>query len=139
LEPSCSICFAAEAYLERLRAEATALDMTNRLRVAQEQLLEYAKQKESDADEMLQQATLVAEAAAQASPELVASMTALKDRLVEAAAEARAFAAQQKQDVETLKRSSQQVCCMELERARRRPIEHGLHGRDLALHQLSCP
>lgn len=101
----------AEAYLERLRAEADALDKTNRLRVAQEQLLEYAKQKESDAEEVLRQAE-AAEAAAQASPELLASVTALREKLAEAAAEARAFAAQQKADVETLKRSSQQVCSL---------------------------
>ena len=103
----------AEAeHFARLRAEAVAQDCANRLRVAQEQLAEYAVQKEADAvaaatqaeqlSEMLQKGPQDAQALAQ-------QVDQLRERLGDAASEAKAFAAQQKADVETLKRSSAQV------------------------------
>ena len=47
----------ADEHLARLKAEADALDKTNRLRVAQEQLLEYAIQKAGDAEALLKVVT----------------------------------------------------------------------------------
>lgn len=104
----------AEAELARQRAEAEAQDKSNRLRVAQEQLCEWAAQKEADALDLLRAAEQAAAAATAASAAgsneaLLQQVQALRNMVAEAAAEAKAFAAQQKADVESLKRSSRQV------------------------------
>lgn len=120
-----------EEHIKRLRAEAEAQDRSNRLRVAQEQLAEYASQKEQDVARLLQaaeelQALVVAQAgagagvggsapapgaddapAAATNAALLAAVSALKQQVADAADEASAFAKQQKADVESLKRSSQ--------------------------------
>lgn len=104
-----------EERLARQKAEAEALDKANRLRVAQEQLAEYALQKSKDADALLEQAEAMNEmlgnvAVSQAEYAAVQSQfQALRQKLVDVVAEAGAFAAQQKADVETLKRSSMQA------------------------------
>jgi hypothetical protein len=88
--------------------------------VAQEQLAEYATEKSEVAASVLQQAEAVEAAlhqlmgGAQADPAAGSSLVAsqlqqLKARLGELAAEAQAFAEQQRADVERLKRSSEQV------------------------------
>eukprot|EP00195_Chlamydomonas_chlamydogama_P017300 CAMPEP_0202908130 /NCGR_PEP_ID=MMETSP1392-20130828/44986_1 /ASSEMBLY_ACC=CAM_ASM_000868 /TAXON_ID=225041 /ORGANISM="Chlamydomonas chlamydogama, Strain SAG 11-48b" /LENGTH=653 /DNA_ID=CAMNT_0049597303 /DNA_START=132 /DNA_END=2093 /DNA_ORIENTATION=+ len=106
---------AYEAYVAKARAEADAQDKANRLRVAQEQLAEYAAQKEKDAADLLQQADAVQQIISSAlqkgalSPDLLQSVEQLRVKVSEYAAEASAFAAQQKADVETLKRSSHQA------------------------------
>jgi hypothetical protein len=43
-----ALLITAEEHVARLKAEAEAQDCANRLRVAQEQLAEYAAQKEGD-------------------------------------------------------------------------------------------
>lgn len=103
-------CAEAE-HFARLKAEAESQDYANRLRVAQEQLAEYAAQKAADALLIQGQAEglhalLGGGADAQA---LSQHLDVLRERIAEAANEAKAFAAQQKADVETLKRSSVQV------------------------------
>jgi uncharacterized protein YbjQ (UPF0145 family) len=106
----------AEEHVARLKAEAEAEDKANRLRVAQEQLAEYAAEKSEVAASVLQQAEAVEAALHQlmadttAGSSLVAAqLQQLKARLGELAAEAQAFAEQQRADVERLKRSSEQV------------------------------
>jgi hypothetical protein len=106
--------------MARLRAEAEAADKADRLRVAQEQLAEYAVEKSQAASEAAQQ-VLQLDAALQAvlsgqggGPDAAAAaaqLAQLRERLTEAAAEAQAFADQQNADVERLKRSSEQVGC----------------------------
>ena len=103
---------AAESELARQRAEAEAQDKANRLRVAQEQLCEWAQQKEADALDLLlaaEQAASAAASTAGSNEMLLQQVQALRNMVAEAAAEAKAFAAQQKADVESLKRSSRQV------------------------------
>lgn len=108
----------AEEHMARLTAEGEAVDYSRRLTVAQEQLAEYAAQKEEDAAGYLQQAqslqTLLAsllnsteDSAAKA--QLQAASSKLCQTLAEEAGEAKSFAAQQKADVERAKRSSSQV------------------------------
>lgn len=113
-QPTKVPCLRAESELARQRAEAEAQDKGNRLRVAQEQLCEWAQQKEADALDLLLAAEQAAAAAAAASTAgsnemLLQQVQALRNMVAEAAAEAKAFAAQQKADVESLKRSSRQV------------------------------
>jgi hypothetical protein len=104
--------------MARQRAEAEAADKADRLRVAQEQLAEYAAEKSQSAADVLQQVAaldsalggLAASSSDAASVTTVAQLLhRLKERLSEAAAEAKAFADQQRADVERLKRSSEQV------------------------------
>ncbi|GAX77609.1 hypothetical protein CEUSTIGMA_g5053.t1 [Chlamydomonas eustigma] len=99
-----------ELELLKQRAEADALDKANRLRVAQEQLYEYAAQKEKDSLALLQQAEKVLAAVGDvSSSELLSQVQLLREKVAEAADEASSFAAQQKADVESLKRSSKQA------------------------------
>lgn len=111
---------AADEHMARLRAEAEAADKADRLRVAQEQLAEYASEKSEAAVQALVQVQALDAALSAAlsgssgelgssSAALVAQLQQLKEQLAEAAAEAHAFAEQQRADVERLKRSSQQV------------------------------
>ncbi len=108
-------------HLARLRAEAEVQDKAARLRVAQEQLAEYATDKSAAAAAVLEQAAAV-EALLQrlmgttdsgpAGPEVAAlaeQLGRLKQQLADGALEAKAFAEQQRADVERLKRSSEQV------------------------------
>ena len=88
---------APEIDLARQRAEAEALHAINRLRVAQEQLLEYAVQKEIDARSTYEKAE---KAGTDASV-----LAMLKDTVDEAAG----FCAQQRHDVETEKRRKEGV------------------------------
>ncbi len=109
----------AEEHLARLKAEAEAQDCANRLRVAQEQLAEYAAQKESDANALLAEAETLQQLMARAlqQPSVTAAeltqvaqqLSSLREKLDEAAVEARAFHAQARADMESLKRSSAQV------------------------------
>lgn len=110
----------AEEHQARLRAEADAVDKATRLRVAQEQLAEYADEKSEAAAAILQQAEAVEQAlaqllasgsgsAGQPSSAVLQQLQKLKQQLADAALEARAFSEQQQQDVERLKRSSMQV------------------------------
>lgn len=108
-----------EEHLARVRAEAEAQDKSDRLRVAQEQLAEYAEQKEKDAEGLFENAQSVEQSLHQFSEQLqskgldastiLQQMQQLKQRIADAASEAQAFAAQQKADVERSKRSSQQA------------------------------
>lgn len=87
--------------------------------MAQEQLAEYATEKSESAAAVLAQAqaleALLQQLAAAGSDggmgaaDLTAQLAKLKGTLADAAAEAAAFAEQQRADVERLKRSSQQV------------------------------
>lgn len=104
--------------MARLTAEGQAVDYSRRLAVAQEQLAEYAAQKEEDAASHLRQAqTLEAllkelvqnNAGNQAMAHLQITSEALCHKLAEEAGEAKNFAAQQKADVERAKRSSSMV------------------------------
>lgn len=107
--------------MKRLKAESDAADKARRLQVAQEQLAEYAFQKQADADSLLQQAEKLKAAhldalalpdgsVRQAALEAVTQeLQTLTERIADAASEAKAFALQQAADVETLKRSSRQV------------------------------
>jgi len=108
----------AEEHLARLRAEADALDKATRLRVAQEQLAEYALEKSKSASSILQQAEAVEQvlaallAGSQEGAEpaaILQQLQRLKQQIADAALEAQAFSEQQQADVERLKRSSQQV------------------------------
>ncbi|PNW82263.1 hypothetical protein CHLRE_06g278154v5 [Chlamydomonas reinhardtii] len=129
---------AYEDHVARLKAEAEAQDAQNRLRVAQEQLAEYAVQKEADANDLLQEADKLKEALRQlleqpgsTAGELqqVAQLyNALREKVVDAVTEARAFAAQQQSDLATLKRSSAQADLhtdVEMKRARDEPGSSG--------------
>eukprot|EP00879_Flechtneria_rotunda_P004579 GHRR01004834.1.p1 GENE.GHRR01004834.1~~GHRR01004834.1.p1 ORF type:complete len:720 (+),score=299.93 GHRR01004834.1:971-3130(+) len=108
----------------RLKAEALALDRSQRLQVAQEQLAEYALEKSRSAASILQHA----EAVQQALSQLLAGATSegvplavlqqvqqLKQQLADAALEAQAFSEQQQADVERLKRSSRQAQLMDVD------------------------
>jgi hypothetical protein len=104
--------------MHRHRAEAEAQDKAARLRVAQEQLAEWATEKQKDAATMVAQAQTLQgqlEAAAQgalsgdAAAALRAQVAALSQLLADNAAEAHAFAVQQKAQVDNLKRSLKQV------------------------------
>jgi len=102
--------YAAE-HAARLKAEAEAQDKAARLRVAQEQLGEYAMQKQQEAAEAVKAATALEEAlglmlqgsAASSNgvsgvvdPSVVmAAVTLLRTRLEDASAEASSFADQQ--------------------------------------------
>ena len=114
-EPACGH---AEEHMARLTAEGEAVDYSRRLTVAQEQLAEYAAQKEEDAAGYLQQAQSLQALLAKllqstedsaAKEQLQAASTELCQKLTEEAGEAKNFAAQQKADVERAKRSSSQV------------------------------
>ncbi|PNH09778.1 hypothetical protein TSOC_003592 [Tetrabaena socialis] len=103
-----------EEHVARLKAEAEATDVANRLRVAQEQLAEYAAQKEADAVSLQQDAdrfeeVLRSSGGAEELQPVAQLFNQLKEKLTEAAMEARAFAAQQASDLATLKRSSAQA------------------------------
>jgi len=108
-----------EEHMARLHAEADAQDKARRLAVAQQQLAEYAAQKEEDALEMLREAQALLDAVvsggggeaqdAEVPPGLEEQVGALKDKLEQAAAEAKAFAAQHREDMERSKRSSAQA------------------------------
>lgn len=108
----------AEEHMARLTAEGEAVDYSRRLTVAQEQLAEYAAQKEEDAAGYLQQAQSL-EALLQsllqgnednpARAQLQAATHDLCQKLADEAGEAKNFAAQQKADIERAKRSSSQV------------------------------
>ena len=104
--------------MARLTAEGEAVDYSRRLTVAQEQLAEYAAQKEEDAAGYLQQVqslqTLLGSLLQNtedgpAKAQLQAASSRLCQTLAEEAGEAKSFAAQQKADVERAKRSSSQV------------------------------
>lgn len=104
--------------MARLTAEGEAVDYSRRLTVAQEQLAEYAAQKEEDAAGYLQQAQslqmllaslLASSEDGPAKTQLQAASNGLCQKLAEEAGEAKSFAAQQKADVERAKRSSSQV------------------------------
>lgn len=93
-----------EEHLLRVRAEATAQDAERRLVVAQEQLAEYAAQKRLDADGLLQHARQLEQALqGTAAGDMLQQVASLRQSLQDAAAEAAAFAEQQRQDVERLK------------------------------------
>ncbi|KXZ52275.1 hypothetical protein GPECTOR_10g906 [Gonium pectorale] len=108
-----------DEHIARLKAEAEAQDCANRLRVAQEQLAEYAQQKEEDCNVLVQEADKLQEALARLSQrpgstaaefeEVAQQFTVLREKLADAATEARAFAAQQANDLASLKRSSAQA------------------------------
>jgi hypothetical protein len=106
--------YTADEHLRRLKAEADAQDKATRLQVAQEQLAEYASEKSRAAAELLQRAAELADELTRggggASLESAMSQAMqLRQCLQEAAVEAAAFSEQQAEDVERLKRSSQQA------------------------------
>ncbi|BDA42942.1 UPF0652 protein [Coccomyxa sp. Obi] len=108
-----------EEHQARLKAEAEAENATRRLAVAQEQIAEYALQREGEAGHLLGQVQAVHAKLASALQQdgeagsnlndLGAQVQALKEKLEEAVTEARAFAAQQKADAERTKRSFSQA------------------------------
>ena len=107
-----------EEHMARLTAEGEAVDYSRRLTVAQEQLAEYAAQKDEDAAGYLQQAQslealltslLQSSEDSPARAQLQAASRDLCQKLAEEAGEAKSFAAQQKADVERAKRTSSQV------------------------------
>lgn len=107
-----------EEHIARVTAEGQAVDYSRRLAVAQEQLAEYAAQKEEDAANHLRQAQsleallqemLQSNSGSQNADQLQSASNALCQKLAEEAGEARNFAAQQKADVERAKRSSSMV------------------------------
>ncbi|KAG2500287.1 hypothetical protein HYH03_001865 [Edaphochlamys debaryana] len=125
------VASAYDEHVARLKAEAEAQDAANRLRVAQEQLAEYSAQKAEDTEGLLQEADRLREALRQLLErpgstateleEVSQSFQTLREKLVDAVAEARAFAAQQAADLVTLKRSSDQADLhtdVEMKRAR---------------------
>lgn len=108
-----------EEHMARVAAEGAAVDYSRRLTVAQEQLAEYAAQKEGDSASHLSQAQsleamlkdLVQKSAEpSASAQLLSAAQSLCQTLSDEAGEAKNFAAQQKADVERNKRSSSMVC-----------------------------
>ncbi len=100
--------YTADEHLRRLKAEADAQDKATRLQVAQEQLAEYASEKSRAAAELLQRAAELADELTRGGGG--ASLeSAMSQCLQEAAVEAAAFSEQQAEDVERLKRSSQQA------------------------------
>lgn len=106
--------------MARLTAEGEAVDYSRRLTVAQEQLAEYAAQKEEDAAGYLQQAqslekllTSWLETNDNSPAGVQAAARDLCQKLAEEAGEAKSFAAQQKADVERAKRTSSQVSIVE--------------------------
>lgn len=116
-----SHCHLTEEHTARVKAEAHAADRGLRLHVAQEQLAEHAAQKAVDASCLATKAaeciaaletfTQVGNGSSAGADITQVSTLAqqLKDMLVEAAHEATAFAAQQRQDADRLKRSHHQV------------------------------
>lgn len=107
-----------DEHCARVKAEGDALDKASRLRVAQEQLAEYAIQKDKDSAALLSQAEEVQAMAREVllhhgleteAGKLLHSVQLLYETLSEAACEARAFAEQQKADIERYKRTSQQA------------------------------
>lgn len=107
-----------EEHIARVTAEGQAVDYSRRLAVAQEQLAEYAAQKEEDAANHWRQAQtlesllkdlLSGRPDSQNMAQLQSASDALCQKLAEEAGEAKNFAAQQKADVERAKRSSSMV------------------------------
>ncbi|GMH41918.1 hypothetical protein BSKO_09837 [Bryopsis sp. KO-2023] len=107
-----------EEHLARIQAEAQAQDKSRRLTVAQQQLAEYAAQKEEDATglenealslEKLVESTLTQITDAELIDKLKESLGRFREKVSGAADEARAFSAQQKADLERGKRSPEQV------------------------------
>lgn len=111
----------AAEHMARLKAEGEAQNSSRMLAVAQEQLAEYAAQKEADAAQLLEEAqelealinrTMQGEAAESSgvgADEVVAQLQKLQSRLLEADREAKAFSAMQRADIERFKRNSEQV------------------------------
>ncbi|KAK9821755.1 hypothetical protein WJX81_004208 [Elliptochloris bilobata] len=114
-----------EEHTARLNAEAQAADTSRRLVVAQEQVSEYAAQREKEAGEFLAAAGAL-EAALAAAREraaggeasvsagegldgVAAALGALQAKLAESAAEAQAFHIQQRFDAERTKRTYSQA------------------------------
>eukprot|EP00884_Botryococcus_braunii_P004593 jgi/Botrbrau1/14134/Bobra.182_3s0075.1 len=115
-----------EEHVARIRAEGEAADAARRLAVAQEQIAEYAAQRETEAADLVAQASSIVaclqgnvdgrvQAQEDAGPSdgsevgVANLLTALFSRLQESAEEARAFAAQQRADAERSKRTFSQV------------------------------
>lgn len=126
-----------EEHMARLTAEGEAVDYSRRLTVAQEQLAEYAAQKEEDAAGYLQQAqslekllTSWLESNDNSPARVQAASRDLCQKLAEEAGEAKSFAAQQKADVERAKRTSSQadLAPMQDEEDVKRPREENGHA-----------
>ncbi|CAL5219476.1 g1312 [Coccomyxa viridis] len=109
-----------EEHKARLKAEAEAEHATRRLTVAQEQMAEYAQQRESEAGGLLGEVQALRTALAGALQEqsvdsstslaaATAQIQALEQKLSEAVGEAKAFAAQQQADADRTKRSYSQA------------------------------
>ena len=109
----------SEEHVARLRAEAEAQDKARRLVVAQQQLAEYATQKEEDAAGLLKDAEELVSVIggsqngeisnSNSTASLLGKVESLRNRLEQAAVEANAFATQHREDMERTKRSSAQV------------------------------
>lgn len=112
-------CAHTEEHAARLRAENDAQDKSRRLLVAQNQFAEHATQKERDAVELLKEAQDLFSAvdgdmeAQTSDPEVAARvqvmLETLCERIAQAAAEAKAFAAQHREDMERNKRALMEV------------------------------
>ncbi|CAD7701392.1 unnamed protein product [Ostreobium quekettii] len=130
---------AYEEHMARVQAEADAQDKARRLAVAQQQLAEYAAQKEEDAAALLRDAQALARSVGggqeggeglRAATGLGARVEALKNRLAQAAAEAKAYAAQHREDMERSKRSSAQADLPSDDVDMKRPRENGVAKDD---------
>lgn len=118
-----------------MKAEAEAEHAARRLTVAQEQMAEYAQQRESEAGSLLGEVQAVQTALASAlQPQnadssaglaaATAQVQALQQKLSEAVNEAKAFSAQQQADADRTKRSYSQVgspCCLPVVSASNKP------------------
>lgn len=110
---------ACEEHLARLQAEAEVQDKSRRLLVAQQQLAEHANQREEEAIELFAEARELLSAVGgdievqSMDPEIAARvkvmLETLCERVSQAATEAKAFAAQHREDMERNKRTSTQA------------------------------
>ncbi|KAL6752973.1 hypothetical protein V8C86DRAFT_1813438 [Haematococcus lacustris] len=110
LETTCGDDRAYEDDMMRQRAEARAEDAVNRLRVAQEQLSEWAGSKARDAQTSLgvtqQLLQLLKESNGSSTEPAVAQLLLLQEQLQQSALEATALAREAQADADKLKRSS---------------------------------
>ncbi|GFH12889.1 uncharacterized protein HaLaN_08664 [Haematococcus lacustris] len=113
LETTCGDDRAYEDDMMRQRAEARAEDAVNRLRVAQEQLSEWAGSKARDAQTSLgvtqQLLQLLKESNGSSTEPAVAQLLLLQEQLQQSALEATALARDAQADADKLKRSSHKV------------------------------
>jgi len=119
-------------HLARLKAEAEAEETSKRLAVAQTQLAEYSMQKSDDVEQLEQQAVVLEElfnelkgswSDSSLVDKLSAQMNTLVAKIEEISGEAKAFALQQKEDLQKSQGIITQISALPKDRSDSDPLE----------------